>query len=622
MSSMSRVELGKKALLYGNEAVALASLQAGARFASGYPGTPSSEIIESFVSFYKLLSQDNELEGVRAEWAPNEKVAMEAVIGASVAGIRSFYTSKHVGLNVASDPLVSFAHTGVNAGAVIFVADDPSMHSSQNEQDSRWYSHLSRIPVFEPSDGEEAYFTVLEAFDISEKYDLPVIVRLTTRLSHSRWVVPTVDWIKKVPKKDYRKDSRKYVLIPAYARIRKVSLINRIRRFKNEVSESRVSVAVRDFGGKRVSLGIVSSSIAYRYVLEAINSLEAYLSSYAVSIFKPLVSLPFPEGAFIKWVKNNSIGRILVVEEGDNIVEREVKRVLFENNITTKVWGKPPLPSCGELTPDGVISAIKNLLRIKTKEELLLEEIHLPERPPVLCPGCPYRSIFYTLRKKRVKVIGDIGCYSLGVLPPLNSMDTLLDMGAGFGMAHTVSIYEDRVVGILGDSTFFHSGITPAVNVVYNRGNAALLVLDNRTTAMTGHQPHPGIERTAMGEPTRAVLPEEIAKAIGFEKVEVFDPFDVSKTEEAITKAIESEKPVFLVARGTCALLKEPEEAYTVISDKCTGCRICFSIACPAIIKADEDWKAEIISSLCTGCGVCAQVCPFGAIVPLRFERG
>ncbi len=576
-------------LLSGNEAIARGAWEASCHVASAYPGTPSTEILEN-IAFYKEI---------KAEWAPNEKVAFEAMLGASIGGARALVAMKHVGLNVAADPLMTSAYTGVNGGFVIISADDPGMHSSQNEQDNRIFARFAKIPLLEPSDSQEAHDFVKLAFEISEKYDTPVIVRTTTRISHAKGIVE-VDDRKEVPIREYRKNPEKYTMIPAYARRRHEILENRLETLKNLSN----SIEINRIEEGDNEIGIVASGIAYQYAREVFPE---------ATFLKLGMPFPFPDDLFRKF--SSMVKKIYVVEELEPFIEEQIRILGFE------VTGKEKIPNTGELNPQIVRKALKNedLQGIPVQKSV--------KRPPAMCPGCPHLGIFFELKKKRINVMGDIGCYTLAVLPPIESIDTTVDMGFsvssvhGFNMARGESSAK-KSVAVIGDSTFVHSGITGLIDIVYNRGFSTVIILDNHTTAMTGHQPHPATGRTIRGEPTKKLDFVELARAIGVEDIHVVDPHDLKATRKALKEALNYPGPSVIITDRPCVLLpdewkklqKNPKKV--VDQELCQGdkCGNCFRLGCPAIVW--KNGKAFIDPLLCVGCDLCIQTCPFDAIHP------
>ncbi|MBN2324698.1 MAG: indolepyruvate ferredoxin oxidoreductase subunit alpha [Spirochaetes bacterium] len=582
-----------KRLLSGNEAFARGAYEGGVAVASGYPGTPSTEILENLVSYGEVY----------CEWSPNEKVALEVAAGAAMTGVRAMATMKHVGLNVAADPLMTLSYTGIEGGLVVLVCDDPGMHSSQNEQDSRNYARFAKVPLIEPSDSDEARRYVGLALEISEQFDTPVILRGTTRISHSKGVVETEQRRHtSVPR--WEKKPQKYLMVPLYARQRRVFVQQRLERltgYAERLDENKTILRDR-------RIGIITSGISYQYVEEVFSE---------ASILKLAMSYPFPRSLIEAFAREVEI--LLVVEELDGFITDYVRSL----GITPA--GTDLLPRIGELSPD-TLEEVKARLFPETKKKpapffVSPAEHQAPPRPPVLCPGCPHRSVFYALKKFKPVVIGDIGCYSLGGLKPLESLDTILCMGAGISAAMGVSKsgIDRPVVGILGDSTFFHSGITGLLDIGYNRGDLVIIVLDNRVTAMTGHQEHPGTGRTLSGESTFSASIERFASAAGIERIRVFDPYDMKETENALDEEIARKGCSLLISRRPCILRDKSRQAKTlrVDPDRCRGCGLCLGLGCPAIEKAARgggEWTAQINPALCTGCGICGSICPFDAI--------
>ena len=572
-----------KRLMLGNEAVARGAYEAGVTVAAAYPGTPSTEITENMAKYDDIYS----------EWSPNEKVALEVAIGASIAGARSICSMKHVGLNVAADPLFTASYTGVNGGLVIMVADDPGMHSSQNEQDSRFYARSSKTPMLEPSDSQECKDFVREAFEISEKFDCPVIVRLSTRIAHSQSVVETgekVDY--KI--KEYIKNPGKYVMMPAMARKRHIEVEKRMAELR-EFSENTTLNSI-EWGSKDV--GIITSGISYQYAREAFGN---------VSFLKLGMVYPLPEKLISKFAKE--VGKLYVIEELEPFIENQIKK----NGIS--VIGKELLPVMGEYSA-GLIR--EKVLGIKEYKGITFDE-QVPVRPPVMCPGCPHRGMFHILKKLKLNVSGDIGCYTLGALSPTESMDTCICMGASIGMAHGMEKAKGRefgkkTVAILGDSTFIHSGITGLIDIVYNKGNTTVIILDNSITGMTGHQHNPTTGFTIKGEPTRQVDLVMLAKSLGIERVRVADPFDIKEFEKVVREEIQADGPSVIISQRPCVLLKNVkyQGVHRIHPDKCKKCKLCLKVGCPAIV--DKGDHIEINEALCVGCRLCTKVCSFDAI--------
>ncbi len=580
-------DLSKTLLLSGNEAIARGAWEAGVRLGSGYPGTPSSEILPALVA----------LGDVYCEWSVNEKVALEVAAGASVAGARCIVTMKHVGLNVAADPLFTMAYTGVEGGLVIISADDPSMHSSQNEQDNRNYARAAKVPMLEPSDSREAREMTMRAFELSEEFDTPVILRPLTRVCHSDGLVEVGERQEVGLRGDLAKQPEKYVMVPAYARKRRVEMAERIARL--------VALAEEDGGLNREemgdrSLGIIASGVAYQYAKEAFPE---------ASFLKLGMVWPLPPERIRRFAAQ--VDRLFVVEELDPFLTEQV--------LAMGVAVEPVDESSriGELTPARVREMVTG-----EKQPPAQAEAGLPPRPPTLCAGCPHRSVFLALRRLKAFVTGDIGCYTLGTLAPLEALHTCLCMGAGINEAHGIQKvrgHEAPVVAVIGDSTFTHSGITGLVNVAYNAGVSTVLILDNRTTAMTGGQVHPGTGVTLSGLPGRELDFEKLADAVGIEDVRVVDPYDMAATEQAIREAMANPRPSVVIARRECVLhVREHPPAPQLAEDKCIRCGRCIRIGCPAIFDGSGEGERpmpRIDAVLCNGCMMCAQVCPVDALI-------
>jgi len=570
----------EKALLSGNEAIARGAYEGGCLFASGYPGTPSTEILES-ISNYKEIY---------CEWSVNEKVALEVALGAALAGARSLCTMKHVGLNVASDPLFSSAYIGVNGGFLIITCDDPGMHSSQNEQDNRFYGLAAKIPVLCPSDSEEAKELVIKGFEISEEFDIPVIIRMTTRVSHCKSVV-TLKERKEVKIKGYKKDESKTNLLPQFARKRHLLLESKLEKLK----EYSNNFYLNKFYPGNDDLCVVADGVAFQYAKEVFKD---------ASFLKLTMVYPFPDKLVSEVLKN--FKKIIVCEEVDPFIELHLKSLGF------KVKGKDVLPKTDELSPD----KLSIFIRKEEKEER--KPINLPKRPPALCPGCPHIGTFYLLQKKDYIITGDIGCYTLGTLAPHYAMDSCVCMGASItlaqGIEKVIRKIDDKrpIIAVIGDSTFFHMGVPGLLNMVYNKSKIIVFILDNETTGMTGHQDHPGTGKTLMGEETERILPEELAKASGLKKVLVLNPYKIKENKKVLDNLLKEGGPAVVVMREPCIFLKKKEKAKEVDIELCTGCRLCLRLGCPAI--AYEDKKAKIDKNFCVGCGMCVEICPKGAI--------
>lgn len=572
-----------KKLMLGNEAVARGAYEAGVTVATAYPGTPSTEITECIAKYDEIYS----------EWSPNEKVALEVAIGASFAGARAICSMKHVGLNVAADPLFTVSYTGVNGGLVIMVADDPGMHSSQNEQDSRFYAMSSKVPMLEPSDSQECKDFAREAFEISERFDCPVIVRLTTRISHSQSVVVPGERLE-YRLKDYVKDFGKFVMMPAMARKRHVEVEKRmasLAQFSEETHLNRVEWGRRE-------IGVITGGIAYHYAREAFGD---------VSYLKLGMIYPLPQKLIAEFAKE--VDTLYVIEELDPFIENQVRKMGI------KAVGKDLLPVVGELSAQTIRERV---LGVEARQDFMAEE-QPPVRPPVMCPGCPHRGMFYVLRKLKLTVNGDIGCYTLGALPPSEAMDTCICMGASIGMAHGMEKARGRefgkkMVAVIGDSTFIHSGITGLIDIVYNKGNSTVIILDNSITGMTGHQHNPTTGYTIKGEPTKQADLVKLAESIGVARVVVADPFDIKGFEKVVREEVQADEPSVIISQRSCALLKSTrfEGPQRIIFEKCKKCRLCLSIGCPAI--EDKGDRIEINEALCVGCRLCTKVCGFNAI--------
>lgn len=572
-------------LLSGNEAIARGAYEAGVTVAVGYPGTPSTEILENTVKY----KQD-----IYCEWSPNEKVAFEVAAAASMAGARSIVTMKHVGLNVAADPLMTLAYIGVEGGMVICVADDPGMHSSQNEQDTRNYAKFARIPIFEPSDSQEAKDMVWAAIEVSESYKTPVILRTTTRVSHSRSLVAFSE--RREPNKvNFVKNPPRFVPVPAWGREMRKTVERRYFQLAEEASKNkanRIEWADR-------SLGIIACGIAYQYVKEVWPQ---------ASVLKLSFSYPYPDDLFREFAAG--VEKVLVVEELDNLVEEHLKVIGID------CIGRDIVPGIGELSVTALAQVRSGLDGSKPCESIYTNVGDLPGRPPVLCAGCPHRGVFYALKKHDVVVAGDIGCYSLGAFKPLERLDIILCMGGGVSMAQGLDKAGEtkKVVGIVGDSTFFHSGITGLLDIAYNKGKSTIIVVDNRTTAMTGHQDNPGTGRTLMGEDTITASIEEIGKACGIKRIRVINPYNQEETQKILTEELNADEASLIVSKGPC-ILKERKAVgpkYVINQDVCKNCKACLKLGCPAIESSGG--KPSISEMMCEGCSLCAQACKFGAI--------
>lgn len=572
----------EKKLLIGNEAVARGLYEAGLRVASSYPGTPSTEITECVAKYDEIYS----------EWAPNEKVAMEVAVGAAIAGARSFCAMKHVGLNVAADPLFTASYTGVNAGMVIAVADDPGMHSSQNEQDSRHYAKASKIMMLEPSDSNECLQYAKLAFTLSEKFDTPVILRLTTRVAHSRSLTALSERVDN-GLLEYKKDPMKYVMMPAMA-IKKHIVVE--QRILDQIAWAETA----DINTEEINsteIGVITSGITYQYAKEALGKNASYLKLGCV--------YPLP----VEKIKSFAAKckKVYVLEELDPFIEEHCKQHGIE------VIGKDAFTLQGEYSQ----SLIKQVILGET-DESVKTDLEIPARPPVLCAGCPHRGLYYALKKLNVTVSGDIGCYTLGALAPLAMMDTCVCMGASVSALHGRNKADaenaKKSVAVIGDSTFMHSGVTGLINIAYNQSNSTVIILDNSITGMTGHQDNPTTGKTIKGDPTTAVSLELLAKAVGIDRVRVIDPYNLKECEDVLREEIAAEEPSVVISRRPCALLKyvKHNPPMHVNPDKCVGCKMCMKIGCPAISMKNK--KSVIDFTQCVGCNVCSQLCKFDAI--------
>ena len=572
-----------KKLLLGNAAVARGAYEAGVKVVSSYPGTPSTEITESIVEY----------KDVYVEWAPNEKVAAEVAIGASIAGGRAMSCMKHVGLNVMADPVFTVSYIGANGGLVFCVADDPGMHSSQNEQDSRHYAEAAKIMMLEPSDSSECKEFTKKAFSLSEEYDTPVFIRLSTRVSHSQSLVELQE-PENVVLKPYEKNIPKHVMMPAMAKGRHVVVEERTLKLK-ALAENCEFNTVENNGSK---IGVIAAGTTYVYAKDALGDKADFLKLGMV--------YPLPEKLIRDFADAHD--ELWVIEELDPVIENHVKA------LGIKCKGKENFTLLGEYSQNMIKKAV---LGIET--EAVADPI-IPNRPPVLCVGCPHRGTFYVLKKLGVTVSGDIGCYTLGAVAPLQSVDTTICMGASVSAAHGMAKargeeFNKKLVSVIGDSTFIHSGITGLIDIVYNKGNNTVIILDNSITGMTGHQDNPTTGKTIRGEATKQVDLIALCKAVGVERVRVADPFDLTGFEKAVREELAAEEPSVIIAQRPCALLKTVK--YTghckVDADNCKSCKMCMKLGCPAI--SFKDGKAVIDNSQCNGCGLCLGVCPFGAIV-------
>jgi len=598
-----------KELMSGNEAIARGAYEYGVTFASAYPGTPSTEITEEFSKY----------EGVYAEWSPNEKVALEVGIGAAIAGAKAMVVMKHVGVNVAADPLFTVSYTGTNGGLVIITADDPSLHSSQNEQDNRNYARFAKIPMIEPADSQEAKEYIKLAFQISEQFDTPVFLRSTTRVSHSKSVVKLEDPVPREDKTAIQHNRDKYVMVPAKARVRRVEVekrMGKLREFAETFPENRIELNDPD-------VGIITAGMCYNYAKDAFPQ-YSYLKLGMVH--------PLPVNLIREFA--SKVKKIYVVEELDPFFEEQIRAMGIE------VTGKKLFPYTGEFDP----GLVENTITGNSPNTLINLPASVPPRPPNLCPGCPHRGLFYVLGKLGAFVSGDIGCYTLSFMKPLEGLDSCICMGASIGMAHGMSHAlkekgKGKVIGVIGDSTFIHSGITPLLNAAYNQSNVVIVIGDNRTTAMTGMQDNPATGVTLQGKKTKELDFPALASALGIESVRVIDPFNLDETRAVMKEELAKDGPSLVISKGPCALLQS-KRAEKIIPlridyDKCTGCKVCLRLGCPAISwKKLEDLEMNIEKKtkkqegiaiidpfLCNGCSLCDQVCNFEAIEEVQEDE-
>lgn len=572
-----------KELMLGNKAVARGLYEAGCKVISSYPGTPSTEITEEAAAYKEVY----------CEWAPNEKVALEVAHGATLGGVRAACAMKHVGLNVAADPLFTISYQGLNAGLVVCVADDPGMHSSQNEQDSRHYAIAAKLPMLEPSDSEESRVFAKKAFEMSEKFNTPVLLKMVTRVAHSQSIVDTEERVEpaQVP---YVKDPTKVMMTlnSRNAHVRVEQRTKDLIEYAENCEFNRVEM------GKDTSVGIITDSTSYQYAREVLGEDACILKLGLIN--------PLPE----KLIKDFAakVDKVVVLEELDPIIENHCKQ------LGIKVSGKDTFPICGEFSQN----LVRECLGMEVPAHMSIDE-NLPARPPVMCAGCPHRGIFYILKKKKCMVYGDIGCYTLGAVAPLNAMDLNVCMGASCSGLHGFNkamgeAGESNSVGVIGDSTFIHSGMTGITDISYNMSNSTVIILDNSITGMTGHQQNPTTGKNLRGEPAGKVDLEALCKALGFNRVRVVDPYDLKAVEEAVIEELAAKEPSIIISRRPCVMIKGTvhKPPIGVDEDKCVGCKQCMSIGCPAI--AVKDKKAHIDPTLCIGCKVCSQMCKFGAI--------
>ena len=572
-----------KELMLGNKAVARGLYEAGCKVISSYPGTPSTEITEEAAAYKEVY----------CEWAPNEKVALEVAHGATLGGVRAACAMKHVGLNVAADPLFTISYQGLNAGLVVCVADDPGMHSSQNEQDSRHYAIAAKLPMLEPSDSEESRVFAKKAFEMSEKFNTPVLLKMVTRVAHSQSIVDTEERVEpaQVP---YVKDPAKVMMTlnSRNAHVRVEQRTKDLIEYAENCEFNRVEM------GNDTSVGIITDSTSYQYAREVLGEDACILKLGLIN--------PLPE----KFIKDFAakVDKVVVLEELDPIIENHCKQ------LGIKVSGKDTFPICGEFSQN----LVRECLGMEVPKHMSIDE-NVPARPPVMCAGCPHRGIFYILKKKKCMVYGDIGCYTLGAVAPLNAMDLNVCMGASCSGLHGFNkamgeAGENNSVGVIGDSTFIHSGMTGITDISYNMSNSTVIILDNSITGMTGHQQNPTTGKNLRGEPAGKVDLEALCKALGFNRVRVVDPYDLKAVEVAVTEELAAKEPSIIISRRPCVMIKGTvhKPPISVDESKCVGCKQCMSIGCPAI--AVKDKKAHIDPTLCIGCNVCSQMCKFGAI--------
>ena len=572
-----------KTLMLGNEAVARGLYEAGCSFVSSYPGTPSTEITEAVAKYPEVY----------AEWAPNEKVAMEAAFGASLAGKRAFCGMKHVGLNVAADPLFTISYTGVNAGLVIGVADDAGMHSSQNEQDSRHYARAAKVPMLEPSDSKEALAYAKLAYEISENFDTPVLLKMCTRVSHSQSVVEPGDRVEF--SKPYEKNGAKYIMMPGNAKKRHPVVEARTLALIDYAENADIN---RVDPGESMDMGIITSSTSYQYVKEVLG--------YKYPVMKLGMIWPLP----VEKIKNfaAAVKKLVIVEELDGFIQCHCK------DLGIDCVGKEMFPNIDELMPLTVASKLAEGWETGAKVDA-----EIPARPPVMCAGCPHRGLFYTLKKNKVTVLGDIGCYTLGAVAPLGAVDSVICMGASVSGIHGFTkaqngAADNKTVAVIGDSTFMHSGITGLVNIAYNESNSTVIIVDNSITGMTGHQQNPTTGFNLKGDPCAKIDLETLCHAVGINRVRVVDPYDLKQCDTVLKEELAANEPSVIISRRPCALLKyvKHKAPLTVDESKCVGCKMCMNIGCPAISMVDG--KAKVDATQCVGCGVCQQLCKLGAL--------
>ena len=573
-----------KKLLSGNEAVARGCFEYGVEFCAGYPGTPSTEILENVIKY----------EGIKAQWCPNEKVALEVAAGAAFGGMRSLATMKHVGLNVAADPFFSLSYAGVTAGLVVVSADDPGMHSSQDEQDNRWLAKAAKVPMLEPADSQEAKDYLKVAFEISEKYDTPVLFRMTTRVNHSKTIVNINDK-ERHERKNFTKDFKKSVLLPSNAKFRHTFVENRLK----EIEKFNCSSSINLFELNSTETGIITSGVSFQYAKEIFPT---------ASFLKLGLTYPLPKDLIREFV--SKVSNVIIIEELDPFLEEQIRAMGI------KLIGKDRFPIEGEFSQDVVERSYFNLTN-------KVDTVEVPVRPPTLCPGCSHRGMFYMFKKLHLNVTGDIGCYTLGALPPLKAMDTCICMGAGVTVAYGIEEATDKklankTVGVVGDSTFLHSGITGLMNIVYNEGVTTICILDNNITAMTGHQEHPATGKNIKGEKAPKVDIAKICEAVGVKRIRTVDPYNLNEIEKVLSEELEAKDVSVILPIAPCLLNEKPSfnKPLKIIADKCTDCGVCIAVGCSAI-GVNPDGKVYIDALMCPGCSLCQQVCKFNAIEQL-----